>query len=212
MNSMIIESMKRPCKCGCGNITSGLRKRDKEGNYQYAEYCHGHHKGNLGTHPTAWNKGLTKEECPVISRMGYQKGHKPYNDFSKINNRLRTDPDFKQKWIEAKKGNPAWNKGLSLQQYPNGITRGEEHGNYKNGTGYQRNRMFPGYKRFTQDIFKRDDYTCQYCNQRGGKLNAHHIVPASIDINLVMEPSNVITLCHDCHFSIHFPNRQAAIL
>lgn len=55
------------------------------------------------------------------------------------------------------------------------------------------------YKRWREKVFKRDDYTCQKCNCRGGDLQAHHILPFSDYEELRCEISNGITLCKKCH-------------
>jgi transposase-like protein len=54
--------------------------------------------------------------------------------------------------------------------------------------------------------FKRDDYTCRDCGQRGGKLNAHHIWPFQSYPDLKFEVSNLLTLCKECHDSFHKAN------
>ena len=59
------------------------------------------------------------------------------------------------------------------------------------------------YSRWRRGVFESDDYTCQDCGERGGKLNAHHIVPFSVDESLSLEPSNGVTLCEECHKQIH---------
>jgi predicted transcriptional regulator len=51
--------------------------------------------------------------------------------------------------------------------------------------------------------FKRDDYTCRDCGQRGGKLNAHHIWPFQSYPQLKFEVSNLLTLCKHCHDAFH---------
>ena len=62
-------------------------------------------------------------------------------------------------------------------------------------------------------VFKRDDYTCQICFKRGGKLEADHIVPFSyilkknnittieeaIECAELWDINNGRTLCVDCH-------------
>jgi hypothetical protein len=59
------------------------------------------------------------------------------------------------------------------------------------------------YKAWRDAVFERDDYTCQYCKKRGGKLNAHHIKRFSKFPELRMELTNGITLCSDCHHAVH---------
>lgn len=52
-------------------------------------------------------------------------------------------------------------------------------------------------------IRKRDNYTCQKCNKRGGKLNVHHIFNFSKYGELKYESFNLVTLCIDCHKEYH---------
>ena len=52
-----------------------------------------------------------------------------------------------------------------------------------------------------KSIFVRDNYTCQLCNAKGGKLHIHHIIPVHINESLTLEPKNLITLCNSCHIS-----------
>jgi hypothetical protein len=48
-----------------------------------------------------------------------------------------------------------------------------------------------------KEIFKRDNYTCQYCNKVGGILECDHVIPyskgGSNDI------TNLITACRKCN-------------
>jgi 5-methylcytosine-specific restriction endonuclease McrA len=55
------------------------------------------------------------------------------------------------------------------------------------------------WKRLRTTVFQRDDYTCQYCFERGGKLECDHIVPVSRGGN--DELSNLATACFRCNRS-----------
>ena len=57
----------------------------------------------------------------------------------------------------------------------------------------------PEYKELQSNVFKRDDYTCQWCKVRGGELQLHHIKPKSKYDHLKFDIGNCITLCHACH-------------
>lgn len=53
------------------------------------------------------------------------------------------------------------------------------------------------------EVFERDNFTCQHCNQKGGKLNAHHIKSYKDYPLLRTKLDNGITLCIDCHRKEH---------
>lgn len=53
------------------------------------------------------------------------------------------------------------------------------------------------------DVYKRDDYICQDCGQRGGNLNAHHIFRFNDFGEHRLEIWNGVTLCVLCHAKYH---------
>lgn len=79
--------------------------------------------------------------------------------------------------------------------------RGEKHWNWKGGLTNKniqlRNTI--EYKKWRNEIYKRDKYTCQICKVKGGKLNADHIKRFADYPELRFELSNGRTLCIDCH-------------
>lgn len=48
-------------------------------------------------------------------------------------------------------------------------------------------------------VFKRDDFTCAYCGERGGRLECDHVIPVSRGGS--SEPSNLTTACFACNRS-----------
>lgn len=48
------------------------------------------------------------------------------------------------------------------------------------------------------DIFKRDDFTCQYCGSRG-RLECDHVIPVSKGGKT--KPQNLVTACFSCNRS-----------
>src|SRR3990167_4959083 len=55
------------------------------------------------------------------------------------------------------------------------------------------------YKLWREAIFKRDNYTCIWCKKRGGRLQADHIKPFALFLELRFLVDNGRTLCVDCH-------------
>jgi len=60
-------------------------------------------------------------------------------------------------------------------------------------------RKSPESKEWRKLVFKRDNYTCQHCGKRGGKLDADHIKPWALYPELRFELNNGRTLCRPCH-------------
>ena len=48
-------------------------------------------------------------------------------------------------------------------------------------------------------MFARDGYTCQACEKKGIRVEAHHIKEQSNYPELRFDVNNGITLCRDCH-------------
>ncbi|MEY8515169.1 MULTISPECIES: HNH endonuclease [Lactococcus] len=64
-----------------------------------------------------------------------------------------------------------------------------------------------------KQVLKRDNYECQWCKAEGrvttaktATLEVDHIKELQYYPELALEPSNLRTLCHDCHNKRH--NRQ----
>ena len=78
---------------------------------------------------------------------------------------------------------------------------GETHHNWKGGITpeVRKIRNSRKYAVWRAAVFEKDDFTCQDCGERGGKLEAHHIKPFSKFPELRLVVSNGKTLCVKCH-------------
>lgn len=198
------------CACGCGerfDARRSYRHRDSNGAPSFPIFKRGHHpncRKNQTSVKPAWNTGLTKGDHPSMQRMGFQPGHKPFNDWSAVNSALRDDAEAKARWIASKKGQVPWNKGLTKAEYPKGIKAGQDHGNWLGGRRGVRDQAI--YADFRKTILKRDNYTCQLCGDRNRKgrgsrinLEVDHITPVCAAPDRILDPENARTLCAACH-------------
>ena len=55
------------------------------------------------------------------------------------------------------------------------------------------------YKKWRDNIYKKDDYTCQCCGLRGDRLNCHHILNFATYKSERFNKDNGISLCIYCH-------------
>ena len=100
-----------------------------------------------------------------------------------------------------------------------GKRTGKNNGNWIDGRTplYHRLRHCFKYRLWRDDIYTRDDFTCQYCNKRGGYLHAHHIkwfsvilrennietLEQALECSELWNINNGITLCKKCHKKKH---------
>jgi hypothetical protein len=64
-------------------------------------------------------------------------------------------------------------------------------------------RWSKAYDVWRTTIFVRDDYTCQKCGARGGKLVAHHMDCFADFPERRFDADNAVTLCKKCHDELH---------
>lgn len=131
---------------------------------------------------------------------GFKKGHPIYYRTVKANSG------------SFKKGHPRYNlknppshlgkkRSLETRMKISLAVRGEKSGNWKGGI-WAKNLGERGrieYKLWREAVFKRDNYICQFCGERGGILNADHIKPFAYFPELRFSIDNGRTLCVDCH-------------
>lgn len=136
---------------------------------------HGIEVTTKNKYPNPWLKG-TKGLAKANSGS-FSKGHQGGCQFSK--------------------GLIPWNRGMK------GFLAGTIHWNWQGGItdDYHRERrkQYVEERIWREKVFRRDDFTCQECGQRGGKLSAHHIQGWKEHPSLRYELSNGVTLCVECH-------------
>jgi hypothetical protein len=201
----------RVCKCGCEQEFRPFPIRiplKDGGGHRIPEYIRGHHPGPkstmFGNGKPAWNKGLKKSDHPSIARMGFQPGHAPFNDWSKVNFALKNNPEVRERWLASKKGQAAWNKGLTKFDFANpdyAVKPPSKRGPVADTRAWKEMRRV---------IQRRDNFTCQQCGDRNHKgrgsrirLEVHHIVSVFEDPSRAFDPSNLTLLCADCHRKTH---------
>ena len=159
---------------------------------------------------TAWNKGLKASPEVRAKLSASHKGHRLTTEQKikiglKIKGRKHTPEaiqrmkvvqgnrslEWKNNIADAKLGrnNPAYGKkGVLSHRWKGGITP-------KNLAI----RNSPEAQQWRLAVFERDDFTCQSCGVRGGKLHAHHILAFSKFPEHRFDIKNGLTLCVSCH-------------
>jgi len=83
----------------------------------------------------------------------------------------------------------------------NVVKRGDKHFMWRGGISSENEliRNSIELRKWRQDVYARDNFTCQICSERGGKLHADHIKPFSLFPELRTNIDNGRTLCVSCH-------------
>ena len=105
--------------------------------------------------------------------------------------------------------------GDNIHHPNNNHTIGRRHCNWaqvnSKGIFFKRTEWAPiGGDEWHEEVFKRDNYTCQECGSKK-QLHAHHIIPVRCCPWLAVDIDNGITLCKDCHKNIDDVHRKMII-
>jgi 5-methylcytosine-specific restriction endonuclease McrA len=89
-----------------------------------------------------------------------------------------------------------WNKGRKCPQLG-----GANHHLWRGGVTPENEKIRHSqkYYQWRDAVYKRDDYTCQECGDRGGRLQADHVKPFAFFPELRFDVNNGRTLCKRCH-------------
>lgn len=98
--------------------------------------------------------------------------------------------------------------GMNCKDKHNGVLfRRESHPSWNhNLTDEERinNRKTYDYIDWRKKVFSRDDFTCKCCgDNKGGNLEAHHILNYSEHEHLKLDLNNGLTMCKTCHKGFH---------
>ena len=90
---------------------------------------------------------------------------------------------------------------LKVSESRRGKLTGEANHSWKGGITPENKKIRESieYRLWREAVFARDNFTCQICTERGGKLHADHVKPFSIFPELRLAINNGQTLCKECH-------------
>jgi len=151
----------------------------------------------------------TKKRLSELSKLGIigMKGrkHSKATKLKMSKNHKLSDEQRKaiSKRMKGRKLSKEHKKKISQRMLgrPNKSITGARHPNWKGGVTplYKKIRDSIEYQLWRKLVFERDNYICQECGQRGGKLNADHIKPFADYPKLRFVINNGRTLCESCH-------------
>lgn len=150
-------------------------------------------------------KNYCSRECYFRSKYGKSGpwAGKKRSEHSKIISGKNNPMYGKKRPLHSKRmvgeNNPFYGK-RHTEEFIERLT-GKNHWNWKGGITAENMKERLSFKNrgFIQKILKQDNYTCQACDQNGGKLEVDHIMPWSLYPNLRCVQENVRILCKSCH-------------
>lgn len=154
---------------------------------------------HLGMKPNS--ETLDKLRKSHLGQVAWNKG-KPWSD------EIKKKFSLKRKGKQVGKDNPFYGKKhseeslkkMSISQLKRD-NKGSNNVHWRGGVTpiNEKIRKSVEYKLWRKAVFERDDYTCIWCGERGGELNADHIKPFAFYPELRFAIDNGRTLCKSCH-------------
>lgn len=138
-------------------------------------------------------KEKRKKQIPPMLNKKHSK--ETMQKMKKIAKDRKISKDVYMKGAMARKGKPAWNRGISAYWL-----KGNKSNFWKGGiTPESQKRMNTiGWNIIRKKIYARDNWTCQICKKHcHSDIQCHHIIPYRITKDDT--ESNLITLCVSCH-------------
>jgi len=130
----------------------------------------------------------TKQKISEV-RKGMKFSEKHKQNISKNNSRC---------WLGRKHSEESRRK-------MSGVNKGEKSCFWKGGITPENKLIRCGieYRLWREAVFARDNWTCQKCENRGGRLHPHHINNFADFPELRFAINNGITFCEECHKKFH---------
>ena len=169
-------------------------------------------------HPTFSNYYNKNTRCPICANNVKKEHEKFIEELKEINPYIKILSEYvnshKKIKCECKIDGYQWETTPShLISLKTGCPRcaiknnsGEN--NYRwchNKTQEERedDRSYKEYHQWVKKVYERDNYICQCCGERGGKLNAHHKDGYNWCKERRLDVTNGVTLCENCHKTFH---------
>ena len=155
------------------------------------KYC-----GNEIDYPKYKPKEYCNRKC-AGKALGFKKGQESWNKGT-VGIVKPNSGSFKLGGVSPNKGNKYTEQQVLAMSGPNSP-------NWKGGVTLENKRLRNSgkFKNWRYQVFARDNWTCQKCEIRGGKLHPHHVNSFADHIEERFDPENGITLCEDCHLKFH---------
>jgi hypothetical protein len=192
------------CNPNCYTKEANLKRvktRIKNGTYNFSE---------------EWKKNISLGHKGIKPKWKNPEERAKKISISKIGSHITEE--IKEK---VRKANIGKHHTLETRKKMSEIRKGENSYLWKGGiTEFNKQvRMLFEYELWRESIFKRDNYTCQMCNNKGGELHAHHkkqlyellhennikTIEEAKNCKELWDINNGITLCKKCHMEKH-PN------
>lgn len=156
-------------------------------------------------------KGNDPRLCAYCETVFVPKSPKKDRRFCSVSCAVRDPSRRRARDFGFQQGNPPWNKGL---RYRNGPMTEERKRNISRARlaspglrvtpELERLRKCAEYKQWREQVFKRDNWTCQECGARSAKgerirIHADHIKPFATHPEFRFDVANGRTLCEPCH-------------
>jgi len=190
------------CECGCGEIVTVGRR-----------FISGHNTRGMKFPGSGYKKwetrrnGGKKKRRVVYCRCGCREKVIPGNSFvyGHHSRGLVRSEDFKRRDSESHKGRRMSAEAkLKLSGVRTGMFKGSKSPSWK-GAKFSNPHLYMGIAEFLKMVEKvkdRDGRTCIVCDE-SRRLHIHHVVPVRIGYlsKICDDPSNLVTLCINHHFS-----------